>query len=506
MLEVTAKVENNEIYVKNPLKGISKFTLSNNGVYNKETDTFIWKNIENIPSLTVLAEETNGTFKKGGAIQINIDQSQKEEDITEGDWTAKWDSQLGRYKLTNYTGDKTNVQVPTTFKNKPVAISLVEMSDTLNLKDLTSFSATGTNNEIKVLDTDWSNLFKDSKATTIDMRGFDVSNVSNMFYLFANCVNLTEVNVKDWDVSHVTSMESMFQYCSNLTTLDVSNWNTSNVTNMSGLFKECRNLTNADVSNWDTSKVTNMYGVFYECRKLANLDLSKWNTEKVTSWRSMFYNCIDLTALDLSNWNASTSIKDAQYMFDSMKNCVIIGHKDTFTRFSDISLDVSNIWLEDVVNTVNTLFKDDTHTVLNDGITQDKINDAKKEVDKLPDSLSEKKELSELVAKAQELLDQCDEITKVNPYVLGNSEWITGTLKYRNAALIGIEINGQVQAIVPSDDLKNGTFQYYIGSGLKSTDKVEVVLYTAEHAEITRQAAPIEEAAKDEKQVKNLLN
>ncbi|EGP4895222.1 leucine-rich repeat domain-containing protein, partial [Enterococcus faecium] len=81
--EITAKVENNEIHVKNPLKGISKFTLSNNGTYDKETNTFIWKKIENIPSLTVSAEETNGTFKKGGAIQINIDQSQKQESIAQ---------------------------------------------------------------------------------------------------------------------------------------------------------------------------------------------------------------------------------------------------------------------------------------------------------------------------------------------------------------------------------------------------------------------------------------
>ncbi|WP_409023179.1 leucine-rich repeat domain-containing protein (plasmid) [Enterococcus faecium] len=74
--EITAKVENNEIHVKNPLKGISKFALSNNGTYDKESNTFIWKNNENFSSLTVSAEETNGTFKKGGTIQINIDQSQ----------------------------------------------------------------------------------------------------------------------------------------------------------------------------------------------------------------------------------------------------------------------------------------------------------------------------------------------------------------------------------------------------------------------------------------------
>jgi len=81
--DIIAKVENNEIHVKNPLKGISKFTLSNDGIYDEKTDAFIWKNIENISLLTVLAEETNGNFKKGGAIKINIDQSQQQESVAQ---------------------------------------------------------------------------------------------------------------------------------------------------------------------------------------------------------------------------------------------------------------------------------------------------------------------------------------------------------------------------------------------------------------------------------------
>ncbi|EME3582393.1 BspA family leucine-rich repeat surface protein, partial [Enterococcus faecium] len=301
---------------------------------------------ETTPSIS--KEEAKDSSDKTEKIQVKADAS----DVTEGDWTAHWDDQLGRYKLTNYTGDKTNVQVPTTFQNKPVAISLVEMSNTLNLKGLTSFSATGTNKEIKVLDTDLKGLFNSATATTIDMRGFDVSNVTNI--------------------------RSMFIKCSNLTTLDIGNWDTSNITNMMYVFNGCSKLVNIDFSNWNTSNVTNMDELFYNCSSLAHLNLSNWNLSKVTSGLNMFY---------------------------GVKNCVIDGDKNEFTRFSDISLDASNIWLEDVENAVNTLFKDDTHTILNDGITQDKINDAKKEVDKLPDSLDTKKELSDLIAQAQKLFD-----------------------------------------------------------------------------------------------------
>ena len=46
-----------------------------------------------------------------------------------------------------------------------------------------------------------------------------------------------------------------------LTSLDVSGWDTSNVTNMNNMFYICRSLTSLDVSGLDTSNVTNMYNM-----------------------------------------------------------------------------------------------------------------------------------------------------------------------------------------------------------------------------------------------------
>ncbi|MEY8515217.1 BspA family leucine-rich repeat surface protein [Lactococcus taiwanensis] len=93
------------------------------------------------------------------------------------------------------------------------------MSDILNLKGLTNFSANGTNKEIKVLDTDWSELFDSTKATTIDMRGFDTSNVTNMSWLFGHCKSLRSLNISNFDTSKVTDMSDMFGYCDSLTSL-----------------------------------------------------------------------------------------------------------------------------------------------------------------------------------------------------------------------------------------------------------------------------------------------
>ena len=240
-------------------------------------------------------------------------------DVTEGDWTGQWDEQLGRYKLTNYAGDKTNVQVPTTFQNKPVAISLVEMSDILNLKGLTSFSATGTNKEIKVLDTDWTSLFQSSTAITIDMRGFDTSNVTSMFRLFRYCYALTNVDVSNFDTSNVTNMMSVFASCNALTNVDVSNFDTSNVTNMQWMFSNCKGLTSVDVSNFDMSNVTDMQNMFEASDGITNLDLSGWDVSNVTNMERLFLNDPKLTTLNISGWKTS-SLTSTYLMFSGCES------------------------------------------------------------------------------------------------------------------------------------------------------------------------------------------
>ncbi|EHK9937695.1 hypothetical protein FH950_002611, partial [Enterococcus faecium] len=82
---------------------------------------------------------------------------------------------------------------------------------------------------------------------------------------------------------------------------------------------------------------------------------------------------------------------------------------------------------------------------------------------------------------------------EVEPYIVNLDEFIKGMLNYDKAALIGVEVNGKMQTIVPSDDLKNGTFKYYIGKELKLGDKVEVVLFTSDYVEITRKVVPVKQ-------------
>ena len=133
-----------------------------------------------------------------------------------------------------------------------------------------------------------------SSLTSLDLSGFDTSNVTNMIFMFRECSSLTSLDVSGFDTSNVTEMNAMFDNCSSLTSLDVSGFDTSNVTSMNGMFENCRSLRSLDVSGFDTSNVTSMYGMFENCRSLTSLDVSNFDTSNLKSMSSMFYGCSSL--------------------------------------------------------------------------------------------------------------------------------------------------------------------------------------------------------------------
>ena len=119
-------------------------------------------------------------------------------------------------------------------------------------------------------------------------------NVTNCYYMFGYCRDITSLDLSNFDTSQVTNMAQMFRGCFSLTELDVSNFDTSQVTNMSNMFNGCSSLTELDVSNFDTSQVTNMLQMFRNCSSLTELDVSNFDTSKVTNMDFMFYGCAGL--------------------------------------------------------------------------------------------------------------------------------------------------------------------------------------------------------------------
>ena len=144
-------------------------------------------------------------------------------------------------------------------------------------------------------------LFGDLKnLTSLDLSGFDTSNVTDMSYMFHQCDNLTSLNLGSFDTSKVTNMSSMFQSCHKLKSLDLSGFNTSKVTDMSCMFDGCDSLTSLNLKGLNTSNVKNMEFMFCDCNNLKTIDLSNLNLSKVTDMNFMFDNCTSLTTLRLS--------------------------------------------------------------------------------------------------------------------------------------------------------------------------------------------------------------
>ena len=123
-----------------------------------------------------------------------------------------------------------------------------------------------------------------------DLNMLDTRFVTDMSHLFQD-LEIQKIKIDKWDVSNVTDMSYMFEGCYDFIDKDLGNWNVSNVTNMSHMFENCGyNFFGIGLDNWDVSKVTDMSWMFYGCVEL-KFDLSKWNVNNVINMEGMF--CVD---------------------------------------------------------------------------------------------------------------------------------------------------------------------------------------------------------------------
>ena len=153
--------------------------------------------------------------------------------------------------------------------------------------------------------------------TTLDLSNFDTSNVTNMSYMFSKCQSLTSLDLSNFDTSKVTDMSYMFSYCSMLISLDLSSFDTSNVNDMSYMFKDCSGLTLLNLSNFNTNSVTEMRCMFKYCDSLTTIYISdKWNTTSVIFSDDMFAKCHSLPNFneEKTNVEMAKSIEEGGYL------------------------------------------------------------------------------------------------------------------------------------------------------------------------------------------------
>ncbi len=137
--------------------------------------------------------------------------------------------------------------------------------------------------------------------------------VTDMSYLFCNfddtvtgystCTqeDPTIYSISNWDVSNVTNMQYMFFYADNFNQ-NINSWNVSNVTTMKNMFRESSSF-NQPLDAWNTSSLTNAAYMFFKATSF-NQSLNTWNTGNIIKIQSMFFNAINFNQ-PLNNWNVS---------------------------------------------------------------------------------------------------------------------------------------------------------------------------------------------------------
>ena len=158
-----------------------------------------------------------------------------------------------------------------------------------------------------------------SSVESLDVSGFDTSQVVDMEDMFNGCECLTYLDVSGFNTHKVDNMGRMFYYDRKLMSLDVSNFDTSNVRDMRAMFYECERLTSLDVSGFDTSHVLDMSHMFDGCQSLTSLDVSGFDTSHVLYMEYMFNWCKKLTSLNVRNFNTSI-VEDICGIFEGCVN------------------------------------------------------------------------------------------------------------------------------------------------------------------------------------------
>ena len=264
-------------------------------------------NPNSLKESNAVAPNTNGGFDEAtwGKLDVN-------------DW--KGNVQGDYYQLTDYTGDANHVIVPneadfekagisTSGKQVGVTSRLMNriFTDKTTAQDATvAFSKTD-NKMVKAINADWSNTwnsnyFVKAKLSRFDGTNLDVSNVTNMSYMFAGNQISDLSSLANWKVDKVTDMSVMFasNQISDLGSL--ANWKVDKVTYMGTMFSWNKITDLSPLANWKVDNVGVMSQMF-EQNQISDLSpLANWKVDNVTDMNQMFADNKISDLSPLANW------------------------------------------------------------------------------------------------------------------------------------------------------------------------------------------------------------
>ena len=130
-----------------------------------------------------------------------------------------------------------------------------------------------------------------SEGYDCDLNDIDTSKITDMSDLFDSDNDIYSSSMVR---SALGSKDSYGNYLTIVRKFngDISKWDVSNVTNMEYMFNMCWEFT-GDLSKWNVSKVEKMECMFWECKKF-NQDLNSWDISSISNANRIvdtFKNC-----------------------------------------------------------------------------------------------------------------------------------------------------------------------------------------------------------------------
>ena len=171
----------------------------------------------------------------------------------------------------------------------------------LKLVNLSTFNTIA----VKNMDSMFENCI--SLTSIIFGNTFITTNNPTMLVLFNNCHSLKIMDYPLY-VHGIKNLTAFFANCYSLTSVNLKNFNTSQVSNFNYMFYNCYNLTSIDISSFNFRHSAYTYYMFSGCFSLTSMDFSNF-TKTMLFYSGMFYNCPNLSYLDFTIYNAqSTSL------------------------------------------------------------------------------------------------------------------------------------------------------------------------------------------------------
>lgn len=333
---------------------------------------------DNNSSYTTYTLPTNtANYQMPSAVQSSLVETPQAQVNLNNFNITKDDTNAGTYNLSlkdqNYSGDLVLPNVNDIKGQYSDATKLVLNKDNnwndSHFNDVTSLTVSNNGDGKLVANGAWQNAFSGfTKTTKMDLKGLDVSGVTDMSGLFSNLTNLQSVDLTGWNTKNVANLKDMFANDdeladvrglndldltsavdlsgmfggdSKLTSFDFSNVKTSpSLVNMAGMFRGV-GAQDIDLSNFDTQNVTNMGSLFMQATNLNQVTgLSADKTAKVTNMSNMFAGTA-LTNFDLNNLSGAGA-QDLSGMFSSMPALTSLDHLAQFGQ-RNLNNDVNQV-------------------------------------------------------------------------------------------------------------------------------------------------------------------